>query len=247
VGKGAERRAHAKSTDGGARSWARFALPTLRLLKFSGAETMTPFELSLENDLHVEWQRFTNDWLFKWHGMTYEGGVTDVDDFLGGRIHYSGIKFGDQQQQIFWQAIDRYLLQTAHDIFKRWNAETATYPAAIRLTSIDGTERGLRQFVHRIIQHALDTDRRLRGMGYPENVKHFDSSGNISRAEVEITRLAHAHRALLDEKIKKERPQAARFLSRKWLEDFYANNKGLIWFGGLAVAIIEAARRYFFG
>jgi hypothetical protein len=67
---------------------------------------MTPFELSLENDLNVEWQRFANDWLFKWHGMTYEGGKTDVDDFRGGRIRYAGIAFGHQQQQIFWQAIE---------------------------------------------------------------------------------------------------------------------------------------------
>ncbi len=54
---------------------------------------MTPFELSLLNDLSVEREKFANEWLFKWHCMTYEGGVTDVDDFCGGRIHYSGIKF----------------------------------------------------------------------------------------------------------------------------------------------------------
>jgi hypothetical protein len=42
---------------------------------------MTPFELYLEGELNIEWQRFANEWLFKWHGMTYEGGVTDVDDF----------------------------------------------------------------------------------------------------------------------------------------------------------------------
>jgi hypothetical protein len=35
-------------------------------------QVMTPFELYLESELNVEWQRFANDWLFKWHGMTYE-------------------------------------------------------------------------------------------------------------------------------------------------------------------------------
>jgi hypothetical protein len=59
---------------------------------------MTPFELSVEHDLNIEQQKFANDWLFKWHGMTYEGGSTDVDDFRGGRIRYRGIKFGQQQQ-----------------------------------------------------------------------------------------------------------------------------------------------------
>jgi hypothetical protein len=67
---------------------------------------MTPFELPLENDLKVESRRFANGWLFKWHGMSYEGGVTNVEDFRGGRIQYGGIRFGHQQQQVFWQAID---------------------------------------------------------------------------------------------------------------------------------------------
>jgi hypothetical protein len=206
---------------------------------------MTPFELSLENDLNVEWQRFANDWLFKWHGMTYEGGKTDVDDFRGGRIRYAGIAFGHQQQQIFWQAIDRYLLQKVHEIFKRWDAETATYPTAIRLRSLEGTDRHLRSFVHRIIRHGLDTDRRLRGMGYPENVRHYDATGNASRAEAETVRLAHAHRALLEAQTKKEaRPP---LFSLKKLEVFYANNKGLIWAVGVLGTAATAAWRYFAG
>lgn len=31
---------------------------------------MTPFELTLQSELDVEWQRFANKWLFPWHGMT---------------------------------------------------------------------------------------------------------------------------------------------------------------------------------
>jgi hypothetical protein len=85
---------------------------------------MTPFEVYLESELNIEWQRFANEWLFKWHGMTYEGGVTDVDEFRGGRIRYRGIKFGRQQQEIFWQSIDRYLIQKVHEIFRRWDTET---------------------------------------------------------------------------------------------------------------------------
>jgi hypothetical protein len=69
---------------------------------------VTPVELSIEAELNLETQRFNNDWLFKWHGMTYEGGKTDVEDFRGGRIHLSGVTFGSQQQTIYWQAIDVY-------------------------------------------------------------------------------------------------------------------------------------------
>ena len=80
---------------------------------------MTPFELSLEGDLNLERRRFVDQWLFKWHGMTYEGGKVDVERFDGSRIRYAGIKFGHQQQQIFWQAIADYLNQTIQQIFKR--------------------------------------------------------------------------------------------------------------------------------
>src|SRR5262245_14231766 len=116
---------------------------------------MTPFELSLEHDLNAEWRRFANEWLFKWHGMGYEGGSTDVDDFQGGRICYGGGAFGNQQQAVFWQAIERYLLKRVHETFQKWDAETKQYSAMIRLNSIDGVERHLREFVHHISQHAL--------------------------------------------------------------------------------------------
>jgi hypothetical protein len=198
---------------------------------------MPPFELSSENELHIEWQRFANAWLFKWHGMTYEGGVTDVDDFRGGRIHYGGIKFGYQQQQVFWQAIERYLLLKVHEIFKRWDTETGDYSNKIRLASIDGVERNLRQFVHRIIEHGLDTDRRLRGMGYPENVTHFDSSGHMSRAEAEIVRLGRAHRALFEEQIKNETAIPA--LTRKQrIEIFLSNHRGILSVIAILVATV---------
>lgn len=114
---------------------------------------MTPFELTLENELNVEVQRFNNGWLFKWYGMTYEGGQTDVDDFRGGRIHYAGIKFGHQQQQIFWDAIDRYLDQKVHETFKQWDTETRGYSNEVRRKSIDGVERTLRRFVSRAREH----------------------------------------------------------------------------------------------
>jgi hypothetical protein len=206
---------------------------------------MTPFELSLENDLHIEWQRFANDWLFRWHGMTYEGGVTDVDDFRGGRFLYGGITFGGQQQQVFWQAVERYLMLKVHEIFRRWDAETAAYASGIRLASIEGVERNLRQFVHRIIQHSLDTDRRLRGMGYPENVTHFDASPHMSRVEAEILRLGQAHRALLSQDLN---AQTAVSVSRKQrLEDFLSRHKGILSVIGILVALVLGIMKLLLG
>lgn len=83
--------------------------------------------------------------------MTYEGGKTDVEDFCGGRISYAGIKFGCQQQQIFWQAIDRYL-----ETFKQPEIETRLLPNEVGLWSINGVERTLRRFVARIVSDGKD-------------------------------------------------------------------------------------------
>lgn len=90
---------------------------------------MTPVEVALGSELNVEWQKFSNGWLLKWHGITYEGGITDVDDFRGGRIHYGGI-----------------LSQTIHSTYKEWDEKTRPYPLELRKSSLDGTGRSLRQF-----------------------------------------------------------------------------------------------------
>jgi hypothetical protein len=201
---------------------------------------MTPFELGLASDLGSESQRFANDWLFKWHGMTYEGGLTDVDDFCGGRIRYRGLKFGHQQQQVFWQAIDRYLNLKVHETFKRWEAATEAYPNVMRLRSIDGVERNLREFIQTITQHSLRTDHALRGA---ENVTYF---GNGPRAGAELLRLAQAHRALLDEKIRTETPVAAQLSRKQKVENFLSNHKGIMGGIGLLIGALGLAR-YFLG
>jgi len=207
---------------------------------------MTPVELSIDAELNVELQRFDNDWLFKWHGMTYEGGKTDVEDFRGGRIHFAGIKFGEQQQAIYWQAIDRYLRQKAHAVFKQWEVETQTYPLATRRTSIDGVERSLGRFVVGILSHALDTDKRLRGSGNPENVMpYIPTPGHAGGVGGEVTSLAAAHRALIDQAIEGQKTKVLAPVSHwKWVETFYSNNKGLIWFAGAIVGVGSAVLHF---
>ena len=199
----------------------------------------TPFELTLESEMNVEIQRFNNGWLFKWYGMTYEGGKTDVEDFRGGRISYAGTKFGHQQQQVFWQAIDRYLDQKVHETFKQWEAEMRALPDEVRLRSIDGVERTLRRFVVRIISDGKETDRRLRGNGFPDRVQPVDDSVASVYTMAEISNLATSHRMLLQHIIERARqPEPAKVLKLKWLEDLYAENKGLIkLLGAGAVAV----------
>jgi hypothetical protein len=155
---------------------------------------MTPFELSLERDLNLEWRRFASQWLFQWHGMTYESGKVDVERFDGTRIQYAGIRFGDQQRQVFWHAIGNYLDQKIHEIFKRWDAETREYPNAIRRTTIERVELYLKQFTAHVIAKGVDTDLRLRSSGRLEDVSPYDAAGIQARSDCKITQLGQVHR-----------------------------------------------------
>jgi hypothetical protein len=215
-------------------------------LLFAGIEMMTPVELSIDAELIVEARHFANDWLFKWHGMTYDGGKTDVEDFRGGRIHFAGVKFGHQQQAIFWQAIDRYLRQKTYAIFRQWEAETQSYPLVTRRSSIDGVERALGRFVAQILSRALDTDKRLRGSGYPESVTPYvPTPGKGGGVGGEVARLAEAHRSLIDQAMAGQTPKLVTPVSYwKWIESFYSNNKGLIWFVGILLAIGSTALHF---
>jgi hypothetical protein len=208
---------------------------------------MTPFELTLENEMNVEVQRFNNGWLFKWYGMTYEGGKTDVEDFRGGRIAYAGIKFGHQQQQVFWDAIDRYLDQKVHETFKQWENDTRALSNEVRLKSVDGVERTLGRFVSRIIAYGKETDRRLRGNGYPDSVDAVDDTVANVYTMAEISNLATSHRMLLQYSIESAKPpEPKKVLKWKFLEEFYAENKGLIRLLGALGAGAIAIWGYFF-
>ena len=158
---------------------------------------MTPFELNLGHELDIERQRFDNEWLFQWHSIGSERHILDVPDFKGGRIVIGGRVFESQCQSMFWQALGRYLNGKVHEIFQRWDRETSPYPPAMRQSSLDGTERLLRQFVAAVMERANTTDQALRGDGTPKTDKAREGSGAHSHANVEILRLTQAHQALL--------------------------------------------------
>jgi hypothetical protein len=158
---------------------------------------MTPFELSLGHDLDIERQRFGNEWLFKWYCLNMEGRTVDVPSFDGGRITIGGVLFQSQAQSIYWQSIGRYLNGKVHETFQKWDQDTRSYPAGLRLSSLDGTEMLVRQFVASVARQALETDRALRGRGSPVTDTPIEGSGMHSGANVEILRLAQSHRALL--------------------------------------------------
>ncbi len=204
---------------------------------------MTPFELSLQNELNVEALRFANEWLFKWYNLNIEGHTVDVDRFDGGRIHLSGIRFEGQPQQIFWQAIRSYMNQKIHETFRHWDAETKVYPDSLRRASIDGVERDIRQFVTKVVSDGVDTDRRLRGRGYPQNVASFNATECLSAANAEIARLAEAHRALLGERV--DQQKLGRLPYKQRIENFLSDHRGIMTAIGLLIAVIGLLKYFF--
>jgi hypothetical protein len=177
--------------------------------------------------------------------MTYEGGRTDVDDFRGGSIHFAGIKFGHQQQQTYWQAIDRYLDQKIHETFKKWDVDTRSYAVLPRRGSIEGVERNLRHFVAKTMAHAVETDRSLRGAGYPKSVEPYvPTIGNV-KANTQISNLAAAHRVLLDELNPAATPPTVRTSLKQRVEDYLSSHKGIMGAIGLLIGALGLARYFF--
>jgi hypothetical protein len=161
------------------------------------ASISTPFELALRHELEGEYVRMANEWFFRWQNLNIEGHVVDVENFFGGRFHTGGIRFEGTIRDSYWHSIQKYLADKTHSIFVRWGVETKVYPAELRETSLEGIALDLRGFTRRIIEHAVNTDRRLRGRGFPERVEPYDATGLHSNSNAKIERLRAAHMLLL--------------------------------------------------
>lgn len=190
---------------------------------------MTPFGLTLEHDLDAEVIRFANKWLFNWHNINIEGRATDVEDFYDGRIQVGGIVFEGQIQSIYWHSVEKYLSDLIDAKFHTWDAATAKYPLGVRNDSLAGVERRLSGFAAQIIRDAIDTDRRLRGRGFPENVDIFNATSYQTGARKQITRLADAHRNL--------NPPKPKLSMIDRVEEFFSKRKGFWRIGSFLVGI----------
>ncbi len=168
-------------------------------MNHANSPPLTPFELLLRRELEGEFVRMANEWFFRWYSINIQGMSVDVDNFYGGRIRTGGVVFRGQIQQIYWQSVDRYLVELVHEKFRRWQDAVDNYPSEFRGPSLKRMTDQLRGFVARICQHAVETDRRLRGGGRPEDVQPYSASGVHSSANAEILRLEQACGATLEE------------------------------------------------
>ncbi len=161
----------------------------------------TPFGCSLAVQLDVERQRFINDWICRWHQINVEGRIVDVDNFRGGRIQVGGGGFEGQRQQIYWEAIVLYLRAKVHEVLKAWDTDTESYPPAKRTSSLRETEGQLLSFTGQIIGKARETDRRLRGRGFPDQLAFYDPVRESTLVKTEIAHIVAAHASLLNDPI----------------------------------------------
>ncbi len=143
--------------------------------------------------------RISNEWFFRWYNINNQGMSVDVDNFYGGRIRVGGIVFQGQIQSIYWQSVERYLVDFVHHQFRRWQEAVEGYPRDVRKPSLERTAGQLRVFGSRICQHAVETDRRLRGGGRPESVEPYNATGVQSAANAEIERLRQAYSTILND------------------------------------------------
>jgi hypothetical protein len=129
--------------------------------------SLTPFGHRLSNSLENERLRMTNEWFFPWHSLGY-GGRVDVDDFNGRRIRIGGVEFSGSAELVYWSTVKRYLANKINDTFAAAEAEIRATSATNAQAIVEDASRLLTPFCQRIVGEAIETDRRLKGKGFPD-------------------------------------------------------------------------------
>ena len=160
------------------------------------ADQLTPFDLKLEKELSDEFRRMQNEWFFPWLGMGENG--MSVDGFDGRTIQYGGIKFEGTPRLVYWSTVSRYLENKSQEIFETWKFGTANASWQTKLLSLDRTHAAAIGFAHRIISYAAETDRRLRGEGYPDRVPKADTGSERETIEARLSLLRAAFDTTID-------------------------------------------------
>lgn len=108
-----------------------------------------------------------SEWFFRWHALNYgTGQLVDVDRFDGGRIRIGGVEFWGSTELVYWDAIARYVHNKINEIFERTEQEIRTVGSQHAAILAEDTASVLFPFFQRILAHAVDTDRRLKGRGF---------------------------------------------------------------------------------
>src|SRR5439155_1513350 len=129
-----------------------------------------------------EYSRMDSQWFFRWHNLNIANRIVDVDDFKGGRIQTGGVLFDGSAELIYWETISRYFLNKINDVFERAEHEIRV-TSCIHATPIaEETAQLLRSYCQRIFRHAIDTARRVKGRGFPNEQYASAHCGRVSFA-----------------------------------------------------------------
>jgi hypothetical protein len=140
---------------------------------------LTPFGHGLSTSLENERLRMVNEWFFPWHSLGY-GGRVEVDDFNGRRIRIGGVKFSGSAELVYWSAVQRYIANKVNDTFESAVAEIRATSPSNAQSIVEDTSRLLTPFCQRIVGEAIETDRRLKGAGFPDPTYRSPHAARIS-------------------------------------------------------------------
>ena len=160
--------------------------------------------------------------------------------FPGGRIHLGGVVYEGQVQRIYWDALARYLRAKVHESFREWEA-TCEKCGSARLPSLLATQNLILSFCDLLIKQAIDTDRRLRGRGYPDSVQPHDASSLTESVSEEIRALTDAHKGVLNEASPTPAPQSWSMRGIERLAVSTTKYRGTLWAIATVVGIMLAA------
>lgn len=125
----------------------------------------TPIAARLDLELETEARNMWNQWFCKWHYLKEPRGV-QIDGFDGRMISMGGIEYGGTPEDVYWDAIQRYLKQKVSALFDQLEEEMKQYPQDVRARALNESEGLIISFANKIRRDAAKKDRVLRGDGF---------------------------------------------------------------------------------
>jgi hypothetical protein len=147
-----------------------------------------------------------------------------VKKFDGSKITSEGFEFSGSIRQIYWHSIEPFIEDITVKVIDEVVTLTQEKSQDLKetLTEAEGL---LVSYTRKTYQRMAEIDQRLRGKGYPKNV-------NIQKTDRYETPMIEFIKGSVSDELKTYRPKS-RF------EQFYQNNKFLVWLVGILGAVIK--------
>jgi hypothetical protein len=150
---------------------------------------VSPFSRRLDEEFDREFSRLANDWYLKWHELA-RGEPIELDDFRGGRIRLGGMRYDAIAELAYWSAKERYAQRKIEEIFDHAEEEIHARAGLGREKIAEDTAIRLRAFLERLHRHAVFTEFRLQGRGYPDECYLDDRRDAAIAAKVQHRKMA---------------------------------------------------------